>query len=151
MKFTIADLKFLRKMVNCANAEDEAMLTKYLQKKQPGFFSLIQDVAIDPRCAEACRYCTLFCGLALEQVDAEKGESPSPLSEPEFRDIAGQVVRQDKNIGRRAVTYPDRISKHVLATSDFDHEDSGWLCMMIATFLITFERFFKGRPVPHHL
>ncbi len=144
MKFTVADLKLLRKMVNCANAEDEAILTRYLQKKQPGFFSLIQDVAIDPRCAEACRYCTLFCGLVLEQVDVEKGESLSLLSETEFRDIAGQVVRQDKDIGRRAMTYPDRISKHVLATTDFDHEDSGWLCMMIATFLVTVERCFNN-------
>ena len=139
MKFTVADLKLLRKMVSCANAEDEAMLTRYLQKKQPGFFSLIQDVAMDPRCAEACRYCTLFCGLALERVDMLECESPPPLSEPEFHDIAGQVVRQDKNIGRRAMTYPDRISKHVLATTDFDHEDSGWLCIMIATFLVTLE------------
>ena len=144
MKFTVPDLKLLRKMVNCANAEDEAVLTRYLQKKQPGFFSLIQDVAIDPRCVEACRYCTLFCGLVLEQVDVKKGESLSPLSESEFRDIAGKVVRQDKNIGRRAMTYPDRISKHVLATGDFDHEDSGWLCTMIATFLITVERFFNN-------
>lgn len=144
MKFTVADLKLLRKMVSCANAEDEVMLTRCLQKKQPAFLSLIQDVAIDPRCAEACRYCTLFCGLALEQIEVEKGESFSLLSESEFLDIAGQVVRQDKNIGRRAMTYPKRISKHVLATAGFDHEDSGWLCMMIATFLITIERFFNN-------
>ena len=69
MKFTVTDLKLLGNMVDCANAEDEARLTKYLQREQPGFFSLIQDVAIDPRCAEACRYCTLFCGLVLEHVD----------------------------------------------------------------------------------
>ena len=144
MKFTVADLKLLSKMLNCANAQDETMLTRYLQKKQPGLFSLIQDVAMDPRCAEACRYCTLFCGLALERVDMIEGESPPPLSESEFNDLAGQVVRQDKNIGRRAMTYPDRISKHVLTTTDFDHEDSGWLRMMIATLLVTIERFFNN-------
>ena len=81
MKFTVADLKLLKKMVNCANAEDEARLNGYLQKKQPGFFSLIQDVSIDPRCAAACRYCTLFCGLVLEIVDLKKAETPSHLSE----------------------------------------------------------------------
>lgn len=144
MKFTVANLKLLRKMVNCANAKDEVMLTRYLQKKQPGFFSLIQDVAIDPRCAKACRYCTLFCGLVLDQVDVQMNESPSPLSEAEFRSIAGKVARHDKDIGKRAMAYPARISKHVLGTRDFDHEDSGWLCTMIATFLITVERFFNN-------
>ena len=98
MKFTIADLKLLRKMVACTDTEEETQLYGYLQDFQPDPFFLIQDVSIDPRCSEACRYCTLFCGLALDLVELRTGEIPSPFSEYEFRDLAGQVARRDKHL-----------------------------------------------------
>lgn len=142
MKVTVDDLKLLKKMVDSANAEDEVMLTRFLRKKQPGFFSLIEDVAMDPRCAEACRYCTLFCGLLLERVELRGGEMPSAFAAAELHELAGHIVRQDKHIGGRAAAFPGRIRRHVLAATNFDDGDSAWLCMMIAALLTAIERFF---------
>jgi hypothetical protein len=39
MKFIVADLKLLNKMVQNANSDEEILLSDSLQEKQPGFLS----------------------------------------------------------------------------------------------------------------
>ena len=140
MKFTVSDLKLLKKMVLWANPEEERRLSKDLEKTQPGFFALIEDVAIDPRCLEASRFCALFCSLALGRAEAVSGGSFPPYPEYVFRDMACLVARGDARIGKRAQTYPNRIQRHILRFNQFDDGDSAWLRMTISTFLIILER-----------
>ncbi len=44
MKFIVADLKLLNKMVQNANSDEEILLSDSLQEKQPGFYEEIEDV-----------------------------------------------------------------------------------------------------------
>jgi len=74
MKFIVADLKLLNKMVQNANSDEEILLSDSLQEKQPGFYEEIEDVRMDPRCLDACRFCTLFCSLALDCAERVTGE-----------------------------------------------------------------------------
>ena len=139
MKFTVTDLKLLTKMLRSANTEDEIQLSKRLRGKQPGFYTLIDDVRIDTRCTDSFRFCSLFCSLALQRAELINGCDFPTFSGSELVEIAGKIVRENEQIGKRACTYPDRVQKHVLAGSHFDNEDSSWLRMMISAFLFTLE------------
>jgi len=139
MKFKVTDLEMLTRMVHSANSDDEIRLSKSLKEKQPGFYTLIEDVKIDSRCLYSSRFCSLFCSLALDMAESIIGYDLSPFSGSELIGIAGMIVRKNDQIGKRACTYPDRVQKHVLDRNYFDNEDSAWLRMMISALLVTLE------------
>jgi hypothetical protein len=60
MKYTVADLKLIKKMVDFSNTDDQLKLSKSLHKNQPYFCNIIDQVKIDPRCLEAHLFCTYF-------------------------------------------------------------------------------------------
>jgi len=140
MKFIVADLKLLNKMVQNANSDEEILLSDSLQEKQPGFYEEIEDVRVDPRCLDAFRFCTLFCSLALDSAERVTGECLPSFPKSVFHDMACMVAQRDYRLGKRARTYPDRIQRHVLNYNDFDDEDSGWLRTIISAFLVTLEK-----------
>lgn len=141
MKFRVNELKLLTKMVQFSNTDDEVFFSDYLRKRQPGFDDLIDEVRIDPRCLYACRFCTLFCSAALEHAERLVGESFPSIPRSVFHETVCMIAQRQEAIGKRASTYPDRIRRYVLAGSDFDDDDSGWLQTTISAFLITLEKF----------
>jgi len=141
MKYTVADLKLIKKMVNFSNSKDQLELSESLHKNQPDFCNIIDDVKIDPRCVEAHVFCSLFCSLALERAQLLTNESFPCFREDVFHETTYRILQKSPEIGKRAQTYPDRIRRHVLNTLSFDREDSGWLEIMISAFLVTVEKF----------
>jgi hypothetical protein len=83
----------------------------------------------------------LFCSLALERAELLTDECFPCFPEDLFHDTAYKIVQKHSEIGKKAETYPDRISRHVLNGVDFDEEDTGWLQIMISAFLVTVEKF----------
>jgi len=85
--------------------------------------------------------CTLFCALALERAELLKDAYFPCLDEDIFYHIICKIAQESPQISKRARTYPDRIRRYVLGRAGFDHEDSGWLELMISGFLVTIEEF----------
>jgi len=141
MKYTVADLKLIKKMVDFSNTDDQLKLSESLHKNQPYFCNIIDQVKIDSRCLEAHLFCMLFCSLALERAELLTDECFPCFPEDLFHDTAYKIVQKHPDIGKRAETYPDRISRHVLNGVGFDEEDTGWLQIMISAFLVTVEKF----------
>ena len=141
MKYTVADLKLIKKMVDFSNTDDQLRLSESLHKNQPYFCNIIDQVKIDPRCLEAHLFCTLFCSLALERAQLLTNGCFPCFPEDLFHDTAYNIVQKYPGIGKRAETYPDRIKLHVLNRLGFDEEDTGWLQIMISAFLVTVEKF----------
>jgi len=140
MKYSVGDIKLLKKMVASADNDDEIYLTKRLHKKQPHFCNIIDQVKIDSRCLKAHRFCTLFCSLALDHAERVAGDSFNPFSENVFHNAACMIVQKYPEIGKRAHAYPNRIKLHVLNNLEFDEEDNDWLEITISTFLTTIEK-----------
>lgn len=146
MKFTVPDLRLFKKMVIYANSDDEKELSKSLHKEQPYFCNIIDPIAYDSRCLEVHRFCTLFCSIASEHVEQVLNtiyEEYIKIPEEYFNTIAHLVAQKNINIGKRGLTYPDRINKYVLNKLDFDNEDTEWLLIMIPSFLYTIESFYS--------
>ncbi len=141
MKYRVADLKLLTKMVQSSNSKDEIQLSDTLHEKQPYFCEVIDVVGTDPRCENAHRFCTLYCAVALEYAIRFTGESPPVYPEPNIHDMACNVAQsRDELIGKRGCTFSGRIRRHVLFGKEFDDDDTNWLCMMISTFLLSIEK-----------
>lgn len=132
-------------MVSYSNSEDEIECFKSLHKNQPYFCELIDPIADDPRCFEAHKFCTLFCSNASEQAELFLNASLLEyiiIQKEYFDTVAHLVIQQNSIIGKRGLTYPDRIKKYVLYDLGFDEVDEDWLLMMIPSFLYTIEIFF---------
>lgn len=141
MRYTVTDIKLIKKMVNFSNIDDEICLSKRLHKKQSHFCKIIDQVKIDSRCLRAHLFCTLFCSLAIDHAERVTEEDFPSFPEELFHDTAYMVVQKNPKIGKRALTYPDRIKQYVLNSLDFDDEDTDWLQIMISAFLVTIEKF----------
>ena len=139
-RFTVKRLKFVKKMVDFSSSEDVIIYSKILEKKQPGFCRIIDEVKIDSRCLEAHRFCTLFCSLALEQAEMTWDEKFPGLSKDTFHDMAYKLAQNFPSLGLRGLKFPQRLKRYVLK-NEFDNEDSEWLGLMISAFLITFEEY----------
>ena len=44
----------------------------------------------------------------------------------------------------RQQSFPNRIKRYVLSRSNFDEDDSQWLCTTISTFLVIIEGWLSG-------
>jgi len=140
MKFTIADLRLLRAMVDSAAPDEETPLFEYLRERQPAFCGLIDEVGSDPRSADAYRCCGLFCSLALERAERARTGPLPPLSRHAVLDVAGMIARQEEAIANRARTYRGRILRHVLKGLDLDDDDTAWLQTTLSAFLFVLEK-----------
>ncbi len=147
MKYTVAELKLIKKMVDFSNTDDQLRLSESLHKNQLHFCNIIDQVKIDPRCVEAHLFCTLFCSLALERAELLTDECFPCFPEEKFHDTAYKILQKSPEIGKRAETYPDRIRRHVLNTLSFDREASGWLETMISAFLVIIEKSLRMKSV----
>ncbi len=146
--FTVPDLKLFKKMVSYSNSEDEKELSKDLHKKQPYFCNIIDPIGNDRRCFEVHRYCTLFCAVASEHAELIiKGRYEDYIKIPEvyFDTMLHLVAQENPIIGKRGLSYPDRIKKYILNSLDFDNEDNEWLLIMIPAFLNTIENFYNKK------
>ncbi|HEB29499.1 MAG TPA: hypothetical protein ENI15_01310 [Spirochaetes bacterium] len=141
MRYTVADIKLIKKMVNYSNIDDEICLSKSLHKKQPHFCKIIDQVKIDSRCLEAHLFCTLFCSLAIDHAERVTEEDFPSFPEELFHDTAYMVAQKNPKIGKKALAYPDRIKRYILNSLDFDDADADWLKIMISAFLVTIENF----------
>ena len=139
MKFTVADLRLLKAMVESAASDETTAVLDSLRQRQPGFCDTRDEVGRDPRCLDAWRFCGVFCYLALERAEAIIGEPLPPVPEYVYHDTACKIVQRDEGISKRALTYPGRILRHVLRGTDFDDGDTAWLQMTLSAFLFTVE------------
>ena len=135
----------MKQMVLSANAKDWKFFSGLLHKRQPHICKIIDEVGEDPRCYDAHRFCTLFCAIALDQAERVFIEKPPIYSEYVFQDLAGLIARaQEKQVGKRAVSFPNRIRQYVLPHSNFDEDDTKWLCTTISAFLVIIEKSMSG-------
>ena len=135
----------MRRMVLSANAKDWKFFSELLHKRQPQFCHIIDEVGEDPRCYDAYRFCTQFCAIALEQAEIITPEQLPIYSKYVYQDIASLIARdQERQIGKRAVSFPNRIRRYVLSRSSFDEDDTQWLCTTISAFLVIIEKSLSG-------
>ena len=135
----------MRKMVLSANSKDWNLFSELLHERQPHFCNIIDEVGEDPRCYDAHRFCTLFCAIALEQAERAFPDKPPIYSKYVFQDLAGLIARgQEEQVGKRAVSFPNRIRRYVLPSSNFDEDDAQWLCTTISVFLVIIENSLSG-------
>lgn len=145
MKFTVSDLRLMRQMVLSANENDWKFFSEFMHKRQPHFCSITDEVGEDSRCYDAYRFCTQFCAIALEQAERIAPEQLPIFSKYVFQNLAGLIARgQESQIGKRAVSFPNRIRRYVLSYNNFDEEDTQWLCTTISAFLVIIEKSISG-------
>jgi hypothetical protein len=132
----------MKQMVLSANAKDWKFFSELLHKREPHICKIIDEVGEDPRCYDAYRFCTLFCAIALDKAEIITPEQAPIYSKYEFQELAGLIARgQERQIGKRAASFPNRIRKYVLSHSDFDEDDTQWLCTTISAVLVIIEKF----------
>lgn len=141
MKFAVSELKSLSEAVRSLSAREGTALSAMLQRRQPDFFEIIDEVGMDPRCVRAHRFCTRFCALAFGYAERAAGcRLPRYLGDA-IQEAVGFMARcEETQIGRRACGYRKRILRHVLTHDDFDEDDTAWLCATISAFLFLVER-----------
>jgi len=145
MKFGVPDLKTLSKAVRESDPLEDIPLSYLLHHRQPAFWWILDEIAMDPRCMEAHRFCTRFCALAFIYAEQAAGYSLPSYPEHIIRNMAGFMVRgEEAQIGKRACGFPKRIFRHVLRNSEFDEEDTEWLCTTISAFLFVVERSVRA-------
>jgi len=82
MKFAVSELKSLSNAVRSLSARDCTALSAMLQRRQPDFFEIIDEVGTDPRCARAHLFCTMFSALAFGYAERAAGyRLPKKLGE----------------------------------------------------------------------
>lgn len=141
MKFSVSELKSLSKAVRSLSAREGTALSAMLQRRQPDFFEIIDEVGMDPRCVRAHRFCTMFCALAFGYTERAAGYRLPRYLGDAIQEAAGFMARgKEAQIGRRACGYRKRILRHVLTDDDFDEDDTAWLCTTISAFLFLVER-----------
>ena len=141
MKFTVSDLKRISLTVPLLNYRERTRWLATLRRRQPGFCELVDWVGEDPRCADACRFCTIFCAVALRQAEDLAGNCLPTLPAMEIHEAASLIRRdQVSQVGRGACGYGQRLRRHALKGWSFDEDDTDWLCTMISAFLFLVER-----------
>ncbi|MBI5525536.1 MAG: hypothetical protein HY897_04315 [Deltaproteobacteria bacterium] len=146
MKFAVSDLKSLSKAVRSLSTREGTALSAMLQRQQRDFFEIIDEVGMDPRCARAHRFCTMFCALAFGYAEGSAGYRLPRYPGDAIQETAGFMARgEEAQIGRRACGYRKRILRHVLTHDDFDEDDTAWLCTTISAFLFLVERSLGRR------
>jgi hypothetical protein len=79
--------------------------------------------------------------VAMLQSGSRRPPLPKLINEYEFQDLVSLIARgQERQTGKRAVSFPNRIRLYVLSRSNFDEEDTQWLCTTISTFLVIIEK-----------
>ncbi len=126
-------------MVVCSNHQDEKEMNKMLKKHQPFFYKKIEEIKFDPRCAEAHRFCVLYCASALGYAGRGSYDSYEPFSEEQISTNMYLLAQKDSRLNKRGLAYPGKLQRHVLNGLGFDDEDSDWLKWMISSFLILIE------------
>lgn len=144
MTFSVSQLRLIRQMVLSANAKDWKSFSTLLHKRQPHFASIIDEVGEDPRCYDCCRFCTLFCSIALERAGMIARDLLPVYPKYAYQNYAALIARgQEKQIGKRAVSFPGRIRRYVLFHSNFDEDDARWQCTTISAFLMIIEKRYS--------
>jgi hypothetical protein len=139
--FKDQDLRRMAAVLPDHGSSDEASLFRALRRKQPHFFQMIGEVGMDPRCAEAHSFCTIFCALAMDHAERCARCRLPKYPAIAIREIARSVAQHQVGvIGRRACQYRSRVRRHVLGGRSFDESDTGWLCTTISAFLLAIER-----------
>jgi hypothetical protein len=155
MKFSVLELKYLSELVRSFDRREGKSLSTMLHKRQPDFCEIIDEVGMDPRCVRAHGFCTSFCAMAFKYAEEDARSRLPRYLGVEIFEVAGFITRgEEKQIGRRACGYRNRILRHVLMHDEFDEEDTGWLCTTIASFLFIVETHFgekgkNGSPNPY--
>lgn len=138
MKYTVEELRTLSKAVM---DRDYEVYSALVHRRQPGFCEIIDEIAYDPRCVTAHRFCIIFCGLAFAFAEMFTGVRIPKFSDYAIHEISGFIARGDvARIGKRACSYRERIRRHVLTRERFDEEDTEWLCTTLATFCYLVEK-----------
>ena len=87
-----------------------------------------------------------FVRLRLSKRRELSQTNPPIYSKHVFQELAGLIARgQEKQVGKRAVNFPNRIRRYVLSRKNFDEDDTQWLCTTISVFLVIIENSLSGR------
>jgi hypothetical protein len=141
MKFTVEDLKHVAGELRSLAVRGHGRLSAMLHRRQPDLCLLIDDVAIDPRCVQVHRFCTMFCALALDHAQDMVGHALPRYPVATIQEVMCLIAQgQEAQIGRRACAARGRIRRHVLMDGEFDEGDTAWLCLTIAAFLFVMEK-----------
>jgi len=141
MRFAVPHLERLSKAVRSLSSAERRALSAMLHRRQPHLCQIIDEVGKDPRCVQAHRFCTMFCGLAIEHAEGTAGNRLPRYPRAAIQEAAGFIARgEEAQIGRRACGYPERIHRHVVGEGNFDEDDTTWLCTTISAFLFVVER-----------
>jgi hypothetical protein len=141
MKFVVADLEGLSKAVRSLGAREGTALSAMIHRRQPDFCEIIDEVGMDPRCAQAHRFCTMFCALAFKHAEGSVRCRLLRYRRDDFEEVCGFMARgAAAQIGKTACGYPKRIPRHVLINNLFDEDDTAWLCTTISAFLFLVEK-----------
>lgn len=145
MKFTVPDLRSLSAAIRSLSARERTALSTMIHRRQSEFCEIIDEVGVDPRCAQAHRFCTMFCALALKHTEDAVSFRLPRFQGDDFEEVCGFMARGDTQIGRMASGYPKRVLRHVLSRMNFDEDDTAWLCTTISAFLFLVEKSAKGQ------
>lgn len=140
MKFAVSELKCISKAVRSLSVKEGMAFSAMLHRRQSDFCEIIDEVNMDPRCARAHRFCTMFCALAFGYAERASGYRLQRYMRNSIQEVTGFMARgEEAKIGRRAFGYRERILRHVLTEGDFDEDDTAWLCTTISAFLFLVE------------
>jgi hypothetical protein len=83
----------------------------------------------------------MFCALAFKHAEGAARYRLPRYPGDAIQEVAGFMARgEEAHIGKRACGYRQRILRHVLIHSDFDEDDTAWLCTTISAFLFLVEK-----------
>jgi len=129
-----------------ASVQETRAFSAMLHRRQSDFCQIIDEVKLDPRCARAHRFCTMFCALAFAHAERASGYRLSSYPGNSIQEVAGFMARgEEAKIGKGSVGYRKRIFRHVLTRADFDEHDTAWLCTIISAFVFLVEADLEAK------
>lgn len=150
MIFKVSDLKLQKRMVDYANEDNVAEMTKFLRKKQPDLYNEIQMVSRDPRCYESAKFCLLYCAIALEQVEIIYECKIQKMKFYQF-EITKRLIAQNKyNCNKRFVNIISRLERHVINVQNFDDDDKFWITIVLGAFIILLDLQLENKEETIH-
>ena len=139
VRFAAKDLGHLSRLARQLGPRELAALSTMLHRRQPGLCELADWVGLDPRCAQARRFCIAFCGLALKKGESAARRRFDAFSEDALREVAGIMARGEETcLGKRGPGFRKRVLRCVVPR-DFAEHDSAWLATTLSAFLFLAE------------
>jgi hypothetical protein len=140
MKIASIDLLNFASMALSIDVRKYNLLSKMLHSHQPYLCKKIDEIAIDPRCARAYSFCTIYCALLLQFTENIYKSRFKKYSSDLIHETAGRFARYDfADAIKSTITFRNRVFRWAIKGRLFDDDDSTWLCTTISAFLFLLE------------